>query len=94
MIKTGDWSIPDLIGYLVSVKDDLSEAEVSRLTLTNAFMKEGENEGPNKKKTRYRASDLYEPVDTFRQLKLPVLDWGEKPKWKNTSEEGRLIIVL
>ncbi|KAL4076679.1 hypothetical protein V8B97DRAFT_2021990 [Scleroderma yunnanense] len=93
MIKTGDWSVPDLIGYLASVKDELSEEEIRRLSVTNAFTKEG-NEDPNKRKTRYRASDLYEPVDIFRQLKLPVLDWGEKPKWKGTSEEAKLLIRL
>ena len=66
--------------------------ELSRLTVMNAFMKEGENEDP-KKKNRYRASDLYEPIDIFCQLKLPVLDWGEKHKWRSTSEEGRTVEI-
>lgn len=93
MIKTGDWTIPDLIGYLVSVKDDLSAEEISRLSATNAFTKGGDDNAGTKR-TRHRACDLYEPVDVFRQLKLPVLDWGEKPKWKSTSEEAKLLFRL
>ncbi|KAI5995735.1 hypothetical protein EDC04DRAFT_2910213 [Pisolithus marmoratus] len=89
MIKTGDWTIPDLIGYLVSVKDDLSAEEISRLSATSAFTEEGGDIDAGTKRTRRRACELYEPVDIFRQLKLPVLDWGEKPKWKGTSEEGK-----
>lgn len=88
MIKTGDWTIPDLVGYLVSVKDDLSTDELSRLSATSAFTREDNIDDPNKKKIRYRACDLYEPIDIFRELKLPVLAWGDKPKWKGTSEEG------
>ncbi|KAG9310114.1 hypothetical protein JVU11DRAFT_9726 [Chiua virens] len=43
MVKTGDWSISDLVGYLVQ---------------------------------------------------LPVLDWGEKSKWRNNSEEAKLLYRL
>ncbi|KAI6041582.1 hypothetical protein EDC04DRAFT_1265243 [Pisolithus marmoratus] len=94
MIKTGDWTIPDLIGYLVSVKDDLSAEEISRLSATSAFTEEGGDIDVGTKRTRRRACELYEPVDIFRQLKLPVLDWGEKPKWKGTSEEAKLLFRL
>ncbi|KAI6015244.1 hypothetical protein F5J12DRAFT_816858 [Pisolithus orientalis] len=94
MIKTGDWTIPDLIGYLVSVKDDLSAEEISRLSATSAFTGEGGNGDTGTKRIRHRACDLYEPIDIFRQLKLPVLDWGEKPKWKSTSEEAKLLFRL
>ncbi|KAG6335719.1 hypothetical protein ID866_3377 [Astraeus odoratus] len=92
MIKTGDWSVPDLVGYLVTVKDDLSPEEVSRLSATSAFCREGDLGDPQKKKTRYCARDLYEPIDIFRQLNLPVLEWsGEKAKWRSTSEEAKLL---
>jgi hypothetical protein len=105
MIKTGDWSIADLIKYLVAVQSTLSEDEIQRLKLTAAFPKESSitdvkladgkaladanfagSEG--KKSERYRADQLYEPVDMFRKLGLPIIDWGAQNKWKPGSEEG------
>lgn len=88
MVKTGDWSISDLVGYLVQVRDTLTTEEFARLASTAAFTKEGAPPAAGKKKPRYCARELYEPVAIFRQLQLPVLDWGEKPKWRNNSEEG------
>lgn len=88
MVKTGDWSISDLVGYLVQVRDTLSTDELARLASTAAFTKEGTLPAAGKKKPRYCARELYEPIDIFRQLQLPVLDWGEKSKWRNNSEEG------
>ena len=37
MIKTGDWSIYDLVKYLVAVQATLSPEELERLRLTAAF---------------------------------------------------------
>jgi hypothetical protein len=92
MVKTGDWSIPDLIGYLVQVRDTLTKEELSRLASTTAFIKEGVQQDSSKK-PRYCAHDLYEPADIFRQLQLPVIDWGEKLKWRSNSEEGMVLIL-
>ena len=89
MVKTGDWSISDLVGYLVQVRDTLTTEEFARLASTAAFPKEGAPSAAGKKKPRYCARELYEPIDIFRQLELPVLDWGAKTKWRNNSEEGR-----
>ncbi|KIJ62083.1 hypothetical protein HYDPIDRAFT_176650 [Hydnomerulius pinastri MD-312] len=94
MVKTGDWTVSDLIGYLVQVKDTLSTDELSRLASTTAFTKEGSQQEPGKKKPRYRASDLYEPADVFRQLQLPIIDWGEKSKWRVNSEEAKFLYRL
>ncbi|KAI9569179.1 hypothetical protein HD554DRAFT_2093722, partial [Boletus coccyginus] len=78
MVKTGDWNISDLVGYLVQ--------ELARLTSTVAFPKEGAPPAAGKKKPRYYI---------FRQLQLPVLDWGEKSKWRSNSEElARLLYRL
>lgn len=93
MIKTGDWSIADLIKYLVQVQTTLTATEVERLRMTAAIPKElheGEKLSENGKPPRYRASELYEPLDVFRELKLPVIDWGTHPKWRSNSEEGQL----
>ena len=86
MIKTGDWTVADLIKYLVNVQMTLSAAEMEKLQATYAFVKEGDE-----KTTRFRAVDLYEPVDSLRQLGLPIIDWGTNTKWRGVSEEGRLI---
>lgn len=87
MIKTNEWTIPDLIKYLVSVQDSLSSEEKARLKLTSAFSAEAIH-GQEASNKRYRASELLEPSPIFIQLELPVIDWGAKPKWRSTSEEG------
>jgi len=97
MIKTGDWTIPDLIKYLVSVQSTLQPLEIDRLRLTPAFPEEptaeqNRNEGETPKKgPKFKASDLYEPLDVFRTLGLPIIDWRGKDgkhKWKPNTEEG------
>ena len=97
MVKTGDWTIPDLIKYLVSVQPTLQPAEIERLRATPAFPEEATSgqsrneDGAPKKATRFKASDLYEPLDTFRSLGLSTIDWQMKEgkhKWKSNSEEG------
>lgn len=90
MVKTGDWTISDLITHLVTIQSTLTPDEITKLQMTSAFSKEGENALPGKK-SRYRASDLYEPSVTNRQLGLPIIDWGEKTKWRSSSEEAKLL---
>lgn len=87
MIKTGDWSTSELVKYLVAVQSTLSSEELERLRLTSAFPKEN-SATETGKVSRHKASDLYEPVDSFRELGLPVLDWGTKTKWRSSSDEG------
>lgn len=100
MIKTGDWTIPELIKYLVSVQSTLQSIEIERLRLTPAFPEEAtaeqnQNEdGTPRKVPKFRASDLYEPLDVFRNLGLPIIDWrgkDAKHKWRSNSEEGTRI---
>lgn len=97
MIKTGDWTIPDLMKYLVSVQSTLQPIEIERLRLTPAFPEEAiaeqnrNKDGTPKKVPKLKASDLYEPLDVFRSLGLPIIDWRSndgKHKWRSTSEEG------
>lgn len=97
MIKTGDWTIPDLIKYLVSVQSTLQPIEIERLRLTPAFPEEAmaeQNENGDsapKKVPKFKASDLYEPLDVFRSLGLPIISWQGKDgkhKWRSNSEEG------
>ena len=95
MIKTGNWTVSDLIKYLVSVRPTLQSTEIERLRLAPAFPKEpapgGENEGGTPKVPRLRASDLYEPTDLLRSFGLPLIDWGGQDSeygWEPDSEEG------
>ena len=91
----GDWTIAELIKYLVAVQSTLAPVELERLRMTSAFpraLREGEKLPENGKSPRHRASDLYEPLDIFKELRLPVIDWGTHPKWRSNSEEGQFRI--
>jgi hypothetical protein len=89
MIKTGDWTIADLVKYLVAVRSTLNDEEIQRLRMTPAFSAENvaPPAGTTQKAGRLRAMDMYEPIDIFRQLKLPVIDWGSN-KWSAKTDEG------
>ncbi|KAH9946348.1 uncharacterized protein BXZ73DRAFT_86493 [Epithele typhae] len=97
MIKTGDWTIADLIKYLVDVQMTLTATELERLEMTSAFpreLREGEKLPENGKPFRQKASDLYEPLDVFRELKLPIIDWGKTQKWRSNSPEAKFLYKL
>jgi Protein of unknown function (DUF3684) len=97
MIKTGDWTIFDLVKYLVSIQSTLSPQEIERLRQTSAFTKEGAGKeqstqsATGRKVQRYKAMDLYEPVEIFRELGLPNIDWGVDNRWKPSSDEGKFL---
>ncbi|KAF8972951.1 hypothetical protein BDZ97DRAFT_1778504 [Flammula alnicola] len=95
MIKTNEWTIADLTKYLVSVKDSLTAEETARLKATAAFPTEIKPESNSEaKQTRYKASQLYEPLDVFRTLRLPIIDWGHQTKWRSSSEEAKFLFEL
>jgi hypothetical protein len=97
MIKTGDWTIVDLVKYLVSVQSTLSGEELQRLKQTSAFAKEDSSAGGNKagvKVPRFKAKELYEPIDALRELKLPLIDWGTEHRWRPASEECLYTIAV
>jgi hypothetical protein len=87
MIKTNEWTVTDLTKYLVSIRD-LNEDEIQRLRNTSAFPREIKPGESFTKKPRYMAQQLYPPVDIFRTLGLPILDWGDHVKWRDRSDEG------
>ena len=93
MVETGYWTTFDLVEYLASVQSTLTHEEIERLRRTSAFQKEGSGReqstaGTSQKIQRYKPVDLYEPVDIFRELGLPVMDWGANNIWRPTSDEG------
>ncbi|EPQ29355.1 uncharacterized protein PFL1_03110 [Pseudozyma flocculosa PF-1] len=99
LVAAGDWSHVDLVAYLAANKDTLSSIERDRLKKTAIFPKEGEAASPaddasgKPRIVRHRASQLYEPTDALKALKLPVLDWSGKA-WKPSSEEAKFVFDL
>ncbi|KAF7315310.1 hypothetical protein MIND_00045600 [Mycena indigotica] len=93
MIKTKEWSIFELTRYLVEVKSSLTQTEWNRLKMTAAFVQEANPGEASEKRKQSCAKDLYEPSDTFRQLGLPVIDWGEH-KWRANSDQAKLLFDL
>ncbi|KAF9562769.1 hypothetical protein CPC08DRAFT_749290 [Agrocybe pediades] len=95
MIKTNEWTIADLTKYLVSVRSSLTAEEFERLRATSAFPIEmSGGAGNSEKRLRHKANQLYEPLDVFRFLNLPVIDWGQQAKWRSSSEEAKLLFDL
>ncbi|TDL20724.1 hypothetical protein BD410DRAFT_841150 [Rickenella mellea] len=99
MTKGGNWTISDVTKYLATVQQSLSSEEVEHLRQMAAFPKASQI--PEDKRqvnvnlvARFKASDLYEPLDVFRKLKLPVIDWGERPKWAASSKEAKFLFLL
>ena len=97
MVETGDWAIPDLIDYLVSIQHTLQPTEVEKLRGNPAFPEEATTErnekegGALRKVLKVKASDLYEPLDVFRRIGLPIIDWrgkGGKREWESNSKQG------
>jgi hypothetical protein len=87
----------DLVKYLVSVRSTLTVPEMGRLSETPAFAKEGAGKERSAAETspkvqRYRAKDLYEPIDIFRELGLPIIDWGANNQWRPKSDEGKFLL--
>lgn len=96
MIATGDWETSDLVKYLVSVRSTLTFQEMVHLSNTPAFLKEGAGKeqsaaGTSPNNQLYRAEDLYEPIDIFRELGLPTIDWGSNNQWSPESDEGKFL---
>ena len=93
MIKTGDWTVPQLVKYLTSVRDTLSQEEMTRLQQTAAFFQEvpaesDEATASSIKGKRWKLKEMYEPTDAMRGLGLPVLEWTDGTRWKPGSDEG------
>lgn len=97
LVAAGNWDVTQLVSYLAANKDTLTKLELERLTKTAMFPKAGEIGPPGKdgkpRILRYRASQLYEPIDALRAINLPVLDWPGKP-WRSSSDEAKFAYEL
>ncbi len=90
-MASGNWSIPKLISYLVSVKGSLTAEEHQKLGQTRVFPP-ASSEHSSDGTRRYLARELYEPSDTSRLLGLPMLDW-QGAKWSSSSKEGKFWVA-
>ncbi|KAJ3313963.1 hypothetical protein HDV04_001269 [Boothiomyces sp. JEL0838] len=78
------WDQTQLIKYLGSIQDKMTDKELSTLRSTPLFLAANSNS-----EERLRASELYTPNDVFKNFGLPVLLWTSK--WKFFSEEANFM---
>lgn len=83
LLAAGDWSHVDLVVYLAKQRAHLSAAEMERLRHTPIFPAEGTLE-------RFRAAQLFEPLDALRAMQVPVLAWPNRA-WRASSDEAKLL---
>jgi hypothetical protein len=81
----------------VSIQAIMTPQEFERLRQASVFPKEGRGKeqlaaGTRWNVQRYKAVDLYEPIDIFRELGLPTIDWGADVQWESTSNDGKLLL--
>ncbi|KAK3328503.1 hypothetical protein B0T19DRAFT_356769 [Cercophora scortea] len=92
------WSHVQLIKYLASVKDDIPAADMKKLTESKLCPAESGPAGmePTKGTTQlYKVSELFEPKDALRTLRLPILQWPGPPgSFRITSPEGKFLTTL
>lgn len=85
----GKWSHVELIKYLTSASNDIPSGDIKRLQTTPICAAEGDTaEAPE----RHLISDLFEPDESLRRLKLPILQWPEI--YHPLSPEGKFLTSL
>ncbi|KAI9802784.1 MAG: hypothetical protein M1833_001383 [Piccolia ochrophora] len=86
------WSHVDLIKYLASVRDDIPPEDIKRLRDRAICPAEAEHNSHKGTTQHYKVSELYEPRDEFRNLRLPVLQWPGV--YRPGSNEGRFLTSM
>ena len=84
------WSHVDLIKYLASVQNDLPAADIKRLRSMKICPAETEALQPTAE--RYQVSELFEPDQALRRLKLRTMHWPGS--YRSESQEGKFLKVL
>ncbi|KAF8414429.1 hypothetical protein L210DRAFT_3659216 [Boletus edulis BED1] len=74
LLDQGDWTVLDLVKYLVQVERSLTDGDISGLKLNKIFTKE-DSQGSSEENIGYCAEELFPPVDAFQLL---VIEWSEK----------------
>lgn len=88
----------EIIKYLASVQNDLPQEDIKRLKNTPICPAEAGPKGMESTKGTerlYKISELYEPKDALRDLRLPILQWPGPPgSYRPSSKEGFLLNTL
>lgn len=84
------WSHVDLIKYLASVQNDIPAADIKRLRAMKLCPAETEALQPSAE--RYQASELFEPDQVLRRLKLRTMHWPGI--YHPESQEGKFLKIL
>ena len=86
------WDVFQLVKYLASVQDQLSNAELEKLRSTPLFLSDVPlASGDSKKEIRYRAMDLYAPTSELRSLEVVrMISWLET-KWRSSAPEAKFL---
>lgn len=88
----------EVIKYLASVRDDIPKEDIQRLKNSQICPAEAGPKGlePTIGSAKlYRVSELFEPSDDLRGLKLPIIQWPGPPgSYRANSVEGRFLSLL
>ena len=84
------WNHVDLIRYLASVQNDIPGADIKRLRSMKICPAETEALQPSAE--RYQVSELFEPDQALRQLKLRTMHWPGI--YRSETQEGRFLKLL
>ena len=87
---TGRWSHVDLIKYLATVRRDIPTGDIKRLK--NTPICPIESDTPKGSDRRYLISEIFEPNESLRGLRLPVLQWPGV--YRPESAEGTFLAFL
>ncbi|KAI6104041.1 hypothetical protein EDD16DRAFT_1900225 [Pisolithus croceorrhizus] len=90
MSSTRNWTVLNLIDYLVQEEPSLTAEDFSTLKSSKIFMSES-SQGNEEENTYYCIGGLYPPVDIFRRLRLPVIKRSGKSEWMDISPEAQLL---
>jgi len=88
-LNTLNWDHIQLIKYLTSVSEKLSNDEWNKLRKASIFPSENNNQN-----SRNCASELYFPNDALRELGVPIISWNKNKKLSKNSDEGKFLSRL
>ncbi|KAG8927830.1 hypothetical protein FRC02_007723 [Tulasnella sp. 418] len=90
MIDPGNWDTFKFVKYLVPNRPRIPSREFASLRRREIFPQE---QIPSSGPYKTLLSELYEPLDKFRELSLPLLDWGAH-EWDPQSKEASILFEL
>lgn len=92
------WSHMELIKYLASVGEDIPAADMEKLKKSKLCPAEAGPPGlePTKGSAQlYKVSELYQPKDDLRGLRLPIIHWPGPPgSFRPNSAEAKFLATL